>query len=61
MMSGTRVSQRRSDHAGCLVGGTVLEGVRLIALFDLARVVPVAIRRIDLIKHEVILESPQES
>ncbi len=37
------------------------EGVRLIALFELVRVVPAAIRQIDLIKHRVILESLQES
>jgi predicted RNA-binding protein len=37
------------------------EGVRLIALFEPVRVVPAAIRQIDLIKHKVILESLQES
>jgi predicted RNA-binding protein len=37
------------------------EGVRLIALFEPVRVVPAAIRQIDLIKHRVILESLQES
>jgi hypothetical protein len=39
----------------------VPEGVRLIALFEPVRVVPAAIRQIDLIKHKVILESRQES
>lgn len=39
----------------------VPEGVRLIALFEPVRVVPAAILQIDLIKHEVILESLQES
>jgi predicted RNA-binding protein len=39
----------------------VPEGVRLIALFEPVRVVPAAIRQIDLIKHKVILESLQES
>ncbi len=37
------------------------EGVRLIALFEPVQVVPAAIRKIDLIKHRVILESLQES
>ncbi len=37
------------------------EGVRLIALFEPVQVVPATIRRIDLIKHKVILESLQES
>lgn len=36
------------------------EGVRLIALFEPVRVVPAAIRQIDLIKHRVILVSLQE-
>ena len=36
------------------------EGVRLIALFEPVRVVPAAIRQIDLIKHRVILASLQE-
>jgi predicted RNA-binding protein len=39
----------------------VPEGVRLIALFEPVRVVPAAIRQIDLIKHKVILETLQES
>jgi predicted RNA-binding protein len=38
----------------------VPEGVRLTALFEPVQVVPAAIRRIDLIKHRVILESLQE-
>jgi predicted RNA-binding protein len=38
----------------------VPEGVRLIALFEPVKVVPAAIRQIDLIKHKVILESHQE-
>jgi predicted RNA-binding protein len=38
----------------------VLEGVRLVALFEPVRVVPAAIRQIDLIKHRVILESFEE-
>ncbi|MFZ2097767.1 MAG: CooT family nickel-binding protein [Anaerolineales bacterium] len=39
----------------------VLEGVRLIALFEPIQVVPAAIRQIDLMKHRIILESLQES
>jgi predicted RNA-binding protein len=38
----------------------VPEGVRLTALFEPVQVVPAAIRRIDLIKHRVILESFEE-
>jgi predicted RNA-binding protein len=38
----------------------VPEGVRLTALFEPVQVVPAAIRRIDLMKHWVILESIQE-
>jgi predicted RNA-binding protein len=38
----------------------VPEGVRLTALFEPVQIVPAAIRRIDLIKHRVILESLQE-
>lgn len=38
----------------------IQEGVRLTALFEPVQVVPAAIRRIDLIKHRVILESLQE-
>jgi predicted RNA-binding protein len=37
------------------------EGVRLIALFEPVQVVAAAIRQIDLIKHRVILESPQDN
>ena len=33
------------------------EGIRLVALFEPARIVPAVIRRIDLMKHKVILES----
>ena len=36
------------------------EGVRVMALFEPVRVVPAAIRQIDLIKHRVILVSLQE-
>ncbi len=38
----------------------VPESVRLTALFEPVRVVPAAIRRIDLIKHRMILESLQQ-
>jgi predicted RNA-binding protein len=38
----------------------VPEGIRLTALFEPVRVVPAIIRRIDLIKHRVILESLQK-
>ena len=34
------------------------EGVRLSAFFEEPRVVPAVIREIDLIKHRVMLESP---
>ena len=37
------------------------EGIRLVALFEPVQVIPAAIRRIDLIKHRVILESLQEN
>jgi predicted RNA-binding protein len=37
----------------------VPEGIRLIALFEPVQVIPAVIRQIDLIKHQVILESPQ--
>ena len=40
-----------------LVVEPVPEGIRLITLFEPVQVVPAAIRRIDLIKHRVILES----
>ena len=33
------------------------EGIRLVALFEPARIIPAVIRRIDLMKHKVILES----
>jgi predicted RNA-binding protein len=38
----------------------VPEGVRLTALFEPVQVVPATIRRIDLIKHRVILETLEE-
>jgi predicted RNA-binding protein len=36
------------------------QGVRLVALFEPVQVVPATIRRIDLMKHKVILESLDE-
>lgn len=36
------------------------EGVRLTAFFEPPRVVPAAIREIDLLKHRVVLEPLQE-
>lgn len=39
----------------------VAEGIRLIKLFEPVQVVPAQIRRIDLMKHQVILETRQES
>ncbi len=33
-------------------------GIRLVTFFEAPRVVPATIRKIDLMKHEVILESP---
>ena len=36
------------------------EGVILVTLFEPPRVVPAIIRKIDLMKHQVILESPVE-
>jgi len=38
----------------------VPEGIRLVALFDQPRVLPAVIRKIDLMKHKVILETRQE-
>ena len=38
----------------------VPQGVRLTALFEPVQVVPAAIRRIDLMKHRIILESLNE-
>jgi len=38
----------------------VPEGIRLVALFEPVQVIPAAIRQIDLMKHQVILESLQE-
>ncbi len=37
------------------------EGVRLVKLFEPIQVVPAIIRKIDLMKHQVILESTSES
>jgi predicted RNA-binding protein len=39
----------------------VPEGIRLVALFEPVQVIPAAIRQIDLMKHQVILESLQEN
>lgn len=39
----------------------ISEGVRLVALFEPVQVVLAIIRRIDLMKHKVVLESIQES
>ena len=36
------------------------EGVMLVTLFEPPRVVPAIIRKIDLMKHRVILVSPEE-
>lgn len=36
------------------------EGVMLVTLFEPPRVVPAIIRKIDLMKHQVILESTEE-
>jgi predicted RNA-binding protein len=36
------------------------EGILLATLFEPPRVVPAVIRKIDLIKHRVILETPEE-
>jgi predicted RNA-binding protein len=36
------------------------EGVRLVTFFETPRVVPAVIRKIDLMKHKVILESLEE-
>lgn len=38
----------------------VPEGIRLVALFEPVQVIPAAIRQINLMKHQVILESLQE-
>lgn len=38
----------------------VPEGIRLVALFDQPHVLPAVIRKIDLMKHKVILETRQE-
>jgi predicted RNA-binding protein len=38
----------------------VPEGIRLVALFEPVQVIPAALRLIDLMKHQVILESLQE-
>jgi predicted RNA-binding protein len=39
----------------------VAEGVRLVKLFEPMQVVPALIRKIDLMKHQIILESAGES
>jgi predicted RNA-binding protein len=39
----------------------VPEGVRLVALFEPVRVIPAAIRQVDLMKNQVILAPLQES
>ncbi len=39
----------------------VPEGIRLVALFEPVQVIPAAIRQINLMKHQVILESLQEN
>ena len=44
-----------------LVVEPVAEGVRLVKLFEPMRVIPAMIRKIDLMKHQVILESAAES
>jgi predicted RNA-binding protein len=44
-----------------LIVEPVAEGVRLVKLFEPIQVVPAVIRRIDLMKHQVILESPTGS
>jgi predicted RNA-binding protein len=44
-----------------LVVEPVSEGVRLVKLFEPARLVKATIRKIDLMKHKVMLETPQES
>ena len=36
------------------------EGIRLVTFFEAPRVVPATIRKIDLMKHKVILESSPE-
>ena len=36
------------------------EGIRLVTFFETPRIVPATIRKIDLIKHKVILESSPE-
>jgi predicted RNA-binding protein len=44
-----------------LIVEPVAEGVRLVKLFEPMQVVPALIRKIDLMKHQVILESTAES
>ncbi|MGD8584728.1 MAG: CooT family nickel-binding protein [Chloroflexota bacterium] len=39
----------------------VAGGIRLVSFFDEPRVVPAVIRKIDLIKHRVILESQEDA
>jgi predicted RNA-binding protein len=43
-----------------LIVEPVPEGVRLVKLFEPMRVVPAMIRKIDLMKHQIILESGAE-
>jgi predicted RNA-binding protein len=43
-----------------LIVEPVPEGVRLVKLFEPMRVVPAMIRKIDLMKHQIILESGSE-
>ena len=44
-----------------LIVEPVAEGVRLVKLFEPMQVVPAMIRKIDLMKHQVILQSTAES
>lgn len=44
-----------------LIVEPAVEGVRLVKLFEPMQVVPAIIRKIDLMKHQVILESAAES
>ena len=44
-----------------LIVEPVSNGVRLVKLFEPMQVVPAMIRKIDLMKHQVILESTTES
>lgn len=44
-----------------LIVEPVAEGIRLIKLFEPTQLVQASIRKIDLMKHKIILETPQES